>query len=458
MLFRSPVVELSQTKYQYDGDWKEPAVTVKDGDTVLPTSEYSVTYENNQNVSTPDKPAKVIVTDKAGGNYDITEVTVTFQITLQEQATLSITQKPNTFVYGDKFVLGTSGGSGNGLVTWEAIDVDGVTVAKVDQDSGLVTIIGDGKATVKATKSGTDPVTGLTNYQDAVAFLTFTAEKKSVTAIVTADDKPYDTNTSATVHAVVEEGVLSGDEIIITGLTGEFGSADAGVDKTVNVDITGATITGKNSEHYTVSYSSTTVKATIRKAVAKITTAPVPAALTYDGTEQGLIATGAVVDPAGVPVEYALSEDGPYSTDFPKGTNAGTYTVWYRIQETANYTGEAPQSVKAEIAKKPVNPTIELSGEGLTVEPDGTYSYVYDGTAKEPVVTLKEADGTTVIPAGEYTVAYSNNINVGTTATVTATAKPDGNYSFENAPVTETFQIQREKAKVTTAQIGRAHV
>ena len=41
-----------------------------------------------------------------------------------------------------------------------------------------------------------------------------------------------------------------------------------------------------------------------------------------------------------------LSEDGPYSADFPKGTNAGEYTVWYRIQETANYTGEAPQSVK----------------------------------------------------------------------------------------------------------------
>ena len=446
----TPVVELSQTKYQYNGDWKEPAVTVKDGDTVLPTSEYSVTYENNQNVSTPDKPAKVIVTDKAGGNYDIADVTVTFQITLQEQATLSITQKPNTFVYGDNFTLGTSGGSGNGLVTWEVIDVDGVTVATVDQDSGLVTIVGDGKATVKATKSGTDPVTGLTNYQDAVAFLTFTAEKKSVTATVTAEDKDYDGKRTATVHADVKEGVLPGDEIIITGLTGEFGSADAGVDKTVNVDITGATITGNNSEHYTVSYSSTTVKATIRKAVAEITTAPVPAALTYDGTERELIATGAVVNPAGVPVEYALSEDGPYSTDFPKGTNAGTYTVWYRIQETSNYTGETPQSVTVEIAKKPVNPTIELSGDGLTVEPDGTYSYVYDGNAKEPVVTLKEADGTTVIPADEYTVGYSGNINVGE-ATVIATAKSDGNYSFENAHVTEKFQIQKEKAKVTTA-------
>ena len=114
----------------------------------------------------------------------------------------------------------------------------------------------------------------------------------------------------------------------------------------MTVDTSTASITGTNSEHYDVSYSSTTVKATIRKAVAKITTAPVPAALTYDGTAQALIAAGAVVDPADVQVEYALSEDGPYTTDFPKGTNAGTYTVWYRIQETANYTGEAPQSVK----------------------------------------------------------------------------------------------------------------
>lgn len=446
----TPVVELSQTKYQYDGDWKEPAVTVKDGDTVLPTSEYSVTYENNRDVSTADKPAKVIVADKTGGNYDITAVTVTFQITLREQVALSITGQPRTVIYGDQFTLGTSGGSGNGLVTWEVIDVDGATVAEVGQDSGQVTIVGDGKATVKATKSGKDPVTGLTNYADATATWTLEASKKSVTAIVTAEDKDYDGKMTATVHADVKEGVLPGDVIDIQGLTGAFDDENAGVDKTVTVNITGANITGKNSEHYAVSYSSTTVKATIHKAIAKITTPPVAATLTYNGTEQALIATGAVVNTTGVVVEYALSEDGPYSIGFPEGTNAGEYTVWYRIQETANYTGEAPQSVKAEIAKKPVNPTIELSGDGLTVEPDGTYSYVYDGNAKEPVVTLKEADGTTVIPAGEYAVAYSNNINVGT-ATVTVTAKPDGNYSFENAPITVTFEIQKEKAKVTAA-------
>ena len=293
----TPDVTLSEYKYLYDNGYKEPKVTVKDGDTVLPTSEYSVVYENNRDVSTADKPAKVVVTDKTGGNYDIQRVEVHFEITLRQQEALSITKKPDTVTYGDHFTLETSGGSGNGLITWEITPVDGATVATVDQDSGQVSIIGDGKATVKATKSGKDPVTGVTNYEDAIAFWTLTASKKSVTATVTAEDKDYDGDDEATVHAVVEQGVLPGDVIDIQGLTGTFDDENAGVDKPVTVDITGATITGKNSEHYDVSYSSTTVKATIRKAIAKITTAPVPATLTYDGTERDLIATAAVLTP-----------------------------------------------------------------------------------------------------------------------------------------------------------------
>ena len=102
----------------YDSGYKEPKVTVKDGElkTVLPETEYQFEYVNNRNVSTPDHPAKVIVTDKAGGNYDLADVEVPFQITLRTQETLSITEKPNTVIYGDTFTLSTSGGSGNGLV------------------------------------------------------------------------------------------------------------------------------------------------------------------------------------------------------------------------------------------------------------------------------------------------------------------------------------------------------
>lgn len=437
----TPVVELSEYKYLYDGGFKEPKVTVRDMDrlTVLLDSEYQVQYVNNQNVSTDAAPAKVIVTDKAGGNYELTQVEVKFKITSRTQEALSITQKPDVITYGDKFTLSTSGGSGSGDVTWEIItdDTDGSkpAVATVNKDSGQVTIIGHGSATVKATKSGES------NYEDATASWTFTADKKPVTATVTADDKVYDGNATATVHATVDQGVLPGDEITITGLTGTFDNVNAGADKTVTVNKENAAITGQNSEHYDVSYSNAPVRATIHKAVAKITTEPVPATLTYNGTAQVLIGTGAVVDPADVPVEYALSETGPYSTDFPKATNAGTYTVWYRIQETNNYTGLAPESVDVTIAKKSAAPTITLSENTFT----------YDGTAKEPTVTLTEADGTTEIPANEYTVAYSNNTDVGT-ATVTVTAKADGNYEFTpDTTVTKDFTINKVQAQVLTA-------
>ncbi|MDE6994814.1 MAG: Ig-like domain-containing protein, partial [Lachnospiraceae bacterium] len=202
----TPDVTLSEYTYLYDNGYKEPKVTVKDGElkTILPETEYQFEYVNNRNVSTPDNPAKVIVTDKTGGNYDLADVEVPFQITLRTQEALSITEKPNTVIYGDTFTLSTSGGSGDGLVTWEIIAVDGAAVATVDQ-GGQVTIVGDGKATVKATKSGEDPDTGVVNYEDATATWTLTARKKPVTAIVTAENKTYDTTTTAIVHAVVEQ-------------------------------------------------------------------------------------------------------------------------------------------------------------------------------------------------------------------------------------------------------------
>ncbi len=450
----TPIVTLSSYKYQYDGEWKTPEVTVKDGDDMftLPDTEYAVEYVNNRNVSTEDKPAKVVVTDKPDGNYAITETEVKFQITSREQETLSITNKPGTVAYGDEFTLSTLGGSGNGNVTWEVVaDSANDGSATINTTSGRVKITGAGTITVKATKSGKDPVTGVTNYNDAIAAWTFTADKKAVIATVTAEDKTYDGDNEATIHAVVEEGVLPGDEITIAGLEGAFSDENAGVDKKVTVDPSKVTITGKNSQHYEVSYSSLSVTATIHKAVAEITTPPVPATLTYDGTAQELIATGAEVNPNTVPVEYALSEDGPYSDDIPERTNAGNYTVWYRVQETQNYTGLPPEKVEVTIAKKPVNPVITLSGDGLSTDSASASPmqfYIYDGTAKTPDVKLTEADGTTIIPYTEYTVSYSNNTDVGT-ATVTVTAKDDGNYSFSD--VSKNFRIDKKKAVVTTA-------
>lgn len=77
----SPTVTLEKTYYFYDGTAKTPTVTVKDGETVIPASEYTVGYSNNTNVGT----ATVTITDKDGGDY-IVSGSATFEIGLKGDA------------------------------------------------------------------------------------------------------------------------------------------------------------------------------------------------------------------------------------------------------------------------------------------------------------------------------------------------------------------------------------
>ncbi len=94
------------------------------------------------------------------------------------------------------------------------------------------------------------------------------------------------------------------------------------------------------------------------------------------------------------------------------------------IEGTGNYTGTA--MVEWKITPKTATPTIE-------VEP-----CTYTGDALEPAVTLK--DGDAVIPAGEYTAEYSNNINAGV-GQVTVTNNDGGNYVIQGS--TQDFRHQQ---------------
>ena len=115
-----------------------------------------------------------------------------------------------------------------------------------------------------------------------------------------------------------------------------------------------------------------------------------------------------------------------------KATNAND-SILLTIEGTGNYTGTA--MVEWKITPKTVTPTIE-------VEP-----CTYTGDALEPAVTLK--DGDAVIPAGEYTAAYSNNTNAGV-GQVTITNNDGGNYVIQGS--TQDFTIT--KATAPAAETG----
>lgn len=77
-------------------------------------------------------------------------------------------------------------------------------------------------------------------------------------------------------------------------------------------------------------------------------------------------------------------------------------------------------------AKVITNPTIILAED----------EFVYDGSAKEPAITVKDED--VIVSADEYVVTYSNNTNAGT-ASITVADKADGDYQVNDG--SKTFTI-----------------
>ena len=114
-----------------------------------------------------------------------------------------------------------------------------------------------------------------------------------------------------------------------------------------------------------------------------------------------------------------------------KATNAND-SITLTIEGTGNYTGTA--TVEWKITPKTVTPTMEVA------------SCTYTGNALEPAVTVK--DGDAVIPAGEYTVEYSNNTNAGT-GRVTIKDVEGGNYVLSEA--VKTFEITKAAAPAAEA-------
>lgn len=72
----NPVLKLDRTSYGYTGKAITPTVTVYDGNTVVPTEQYTVSYANNTAVGT----GTVTVSAKAGGNYTFTNTAINFSI------------------------------------------------------------------------------------------------------------------------------------------------------------------------------------------------------------------------------------------------------------------------------------------------------------------------------------------------------------------------------------------
>ena len=159
--------------------------------------------------------------------------------------------------------------------------------------------------------------------------------------------------------------------------------------------------------------------------------------LTYIGQEQALITAGSVTKYG--TMQYSLTENGTYSPDIPTGTDAGAYTVWYRVIGDANHKDTAPASVAVRIGQKPLTIT------GVTVA-----SKLYDGTTNADItsvtfdnVTLKRDTDYNVTASFDYASVDSGK-NV--TATVTLMGQAAKNYALEQSSFPTTGSITKAAA------------
>lgn len=380
-------VTFDPASYTYDGTAKQPAVTVKKGNNEVNSSEYKVAYSNNTNAGT----ATVTITDnKADGNYDIAQTTKTFTIE-KEQLKATVTAKTLTY-----------SGEAQELV------------------SGSLSGTNTANCSIKYSSDGT-------NYTSTIPK---GREVKTYTVYYKAEgDSNHKGTDAATVEVTISAKTVSNPKVEINPSSFTYD----GTEKKPDVTVYDGTTEIDKSE-YTVSYSNNTNVGTATVTITDVdggnyavsgtgsfailsegSTYTPPTAktgLVYNGTEQELLTAGSTTTGT---MQYS-SDGKTYSTDIPKGTNAQTYTVYYKVVGDGNHKDSSPVSLTVTISEKTVsNPVI-------TVSPS---SYYYDGTAKKPSVTVK--DGETEISSSEYTVGYTDNTNIGT-ATVIISDNDSGNY------------------------------
>ena len=166
--------------------------------------------------------------------------------------------------------------------------------------------------------------------------------------------KVYDGTTDAgTLTGTVGfSGKVNTDDISIKAIPGVY--ADEKVRQNKHVTLT-LSLEGKDSANYTLAENTTYDfgAASITKADGSVTAPAAKTDLVYNGEAQALITAGSSTTGT---IQYKLN-NGEYSTALPEATNAGTYTVSYKVVGDENHEDVDEASFSVTIGKAAVTVT-----------------------------------------------------------------------------------------------------
>ena len=182
------------------------------------------------------------------------------------------------------------------------------------------------------------------------------------------------------------------------------------------------------------------VNYTVEKGQAAVTDVPQANSLTYNGSAQALVTAGTAT---GGTLVYSLEQDGEYTTAIPTGTNAGEYSVYYKVQGDKDHNDTEPVEVTVTIAKADPEVTAPVPVTGLT----------YTGDEHELITAGTTTGGTLVYSLtgnkNDYSAAIPTGTNVGS-YTVYYYVQGNANYNGTEAQ-SVTAVIGNALAEVTEA-------
>ena len=436
----NPEITVTPDSYEYDGKEKKPTVTVKDGETIIPSTEYTVSYSDNKNVGT----ATVTISNKEGSNYEISgNRSQTYTITKVDSAKLTVVKPKVSGVYGTK--TGELAISGGKVTTADGKEISGswavTDTASHDMDK-LLPVEGTEACTLTFTPEDT-------NYPNLTAEVTPNITARSVKVQINSVSRAYKAeNPTFTWRAVTEEGFLAPVE-----------NDNLGIDLTTNADSNSSVgqydITGTASnQNYDVTIAGGKKALTITKAAAPEPTR-VEKSYIYASVPKYLVSiylSKAMNLPADCgEVTYTSGEStGDMSILTRTAVYNSTFEYGLRDDLTADKIG-ATVVVKVSVQMENYEDTYyELTiqivdKKDITGSASAKNSIRYGQTLKDVELagTFTDAENTNITLAGTFTMLDGDNMPSAGTAEVRWTFTPtDKKYK----PVNGTTDITVEKA------------
>ncbi len=394
-------VTLEKTSYTYDGNAKTPAVTVNlDGKTLIPNTDYSVSYNNNTAVGTAN------VSISGMGNYS-GNVTAHFTITKADISKAAVSLEKTSYTY-----------DGSAKTPAVTVNLNGKTLVRnTDYTVSYNNNTAVGTANVI--------ITGMGNYSGNVT-AHFTITKADISkAAVSLEKTSYTYDGSAKTPAVTvnlngKTLVLNTDYSVSYNNNIEVGTADAIISGMGNY-------TGSATAHFTITKAAEVVKTDISNAAVTLE----KTSFTYDGKAKTPSVT---VNLNGKTL--VLNTD--YSVSYNNNIEVGTADAI--ISGMGNYTGSATAHFTITKAAEVVK--TDISNAAVTLEKT---SFTYDGKAKTPSVTVT-LNGKTLVLNTDYSVSYNKNTAVGTANVIISGM---GNYT---GSATAHFKITKASAPSITCK------